>query len=90
MILLAGPLTTIPLLLFAAGARRIPLSLLGLLQYVGPTLQLLIGVAIFREPFNGRKLIGYAFIWAAFALASINGLVGSRHPRQVAARGENS
>jgi chloramphenicol-sensitive protein RarD len=49
----AGPITAVPLLLFAAGALRIPFSLLGLLQYIGPTLQLLVGVAVFHEPFAG-------------------------------------
>ena len=48
----AGPITAIPLLLFAAGARRIPLSLLGLLQYIGPTIQLLLGVWLYHEPFE--------------------------------------
>jgi chloramphenicol-sensitive protein RarD len=74
LMLLAGPATTLPLLLFAAGARRIPLSLVGLLQYVGPTLQLLSGVLVLGEPFGGKKVVGYALIWAAFAVASVEGL----------------
>ncbi len=78
LVMLAGPITTVPLLLFVAGARRIPLSLLGLLQYVGPTLQLLVGVVVFSEPFGGTKLIGYSMIWLAFALASVDGLRESR------------
>ena len=69
----AGPVTAIPLLLFAAGARRIPLSTLGLLQYIAPSLQLLIGVWIFHEPFSGMRLIGFAFIWAALAVYSAEG-----------------
>lgn len=69
----AGPVTAIPLLLFAAGARRIPLSTLGLLQYIAPTLQLLIGVWIFHEPFSGNRLIGFMFIWAGLALYSVEG-----------------
>lgn len=70
LIAAAGPITAIPLLLFAAGARRIPFSLLGLLQYIGPTLQLMIGVWLFHEPFGGGRLAGFALIWAALALYS--------------------
>ena len=70
----AGPLTSIPLLLFAAGARRIPLSLAGVLQYVSPSLQLLLGVLVLHEPFQPVKLVGYALIWLALALYSGEGL----------------
>lgn len=69
-----GPVTAIPLLLFAAGARRIPLSLLGLLQYIGPTMQLLLGVWLYGEPFGGARLAGFALIWAALAVYSLEGL----------------
>lgn len=74
----AGPITAVPLLLFAAGARRIPLSLLGLLQYIGPTLQLLIGVLLYEEPFGGARLVGFALIWAALAVYSAEGLLQNR------------
>jgi chloramphenicol-sensitive protein RarD len=77
LLLAAGPVTAVPLLLFAAGARRIPLSLLGLLQYLGPTLQLFIGVLVGGEPFGGGKLVGYALIWLGFAIASTEGLRGA-------------
>ena len=70
----AGPLTAIPLLMFAAAARRIPLSLLGLLQYIAPTLQLLLGVGLYHEPFGGARLAGFAMIWAALVLYSAEGL----------------
>jgi chloramphenicol-sensitive protein RarD len=73
-VMFAGPVTTIPLLLFAASARRVPLALLGLLQYVGPTLQLLSGVVVLGEPFGGAKVLGYGFIWLGFALASVDGV----------------
>ncbi|MDQ5898300.1 MAG: chloramphenicol-sensitive protein RarD [Pseudomonadota bacterium] len=65
LLLAAGPLTAIPLLLFAGGARRIPLSLLGMLQYIGPTLQLALGVWVFGEPFAGGRAQGFMIIWAA-------------------------
>ena len=73
-ILLSGPLTAIPLLLFAAGARRLPLATLGLVQYVAPTISLLLGVWVFHEPFDSQRLIGFIFIWAALALASASAL----------------
>ncbi|WP_194722394.1 EamA family transporter RarD [Noviherbaspirillum malthae] len=70
----AGPITAVPLLLFASGARRIPLSLLGLLQYIGPTIQLLLGVWLYHEPFGGARLAGFALIWGALAVYSLEGL----------------
>jgi chloramphenicol-sensitive protein RarD len=74
LMLSAGPITAIPLLMFAAGARRIPLSLLGLLQYIGPSLQLLLGVLLYHEPFGGARLAGFALIWAALVLYTAEGL----------------
>ncbi len=73
-LLLAGPLTAAPLLLFAAAARRLPLATLGLVQYVSPSLQLLLGVWVFHEPFSGARLVGFAFIWAGLALVSAHAL----------------
>jgi chloramphenicol-sensitive protein RarD len=70
----AGPITAIPLLLFAAGARRIPFSTLGLLQYIGPTLQLLLGVWLYHEPFGGARLAGFTLIWAALAVYWLEGV----------------
>jgi len=74
LLIAAGPITAVPLLLFAAGARRIPMSTLGLLQYLAPSLQLLLGVWLYDEPFGGQRLIGYAVIWSALALYSLDGL----------------
>jgi len=70
LLMAAGPLTAVPLLLFAGGARRIPLSLLGMLQYIGPTIQLALGVWLFHEPFAGTRAQGFVIIWAACALFS--------------------
>lgn len=72
----AGPITAIPLLLFGAAAQRIPLSMLGLIQYVTPTLQLLTGVLIYGEPFGVVRAIGYGAIWVALALYSLEGVRG--------------
>jgi chloramphenicol-sensitive protein RarD len=73
LLVAAGPITAIPLLLFAAGARRIPFSLLGLLQYFGPTLQLLIGVRVFDESFEPARAAGFAAIWLALVVYSAEG-----------------
>jgi chloramphenicol-sensitive protein RarD len=64
----AGIVTTIPLLMFASAARRIPLSQIGILQYISPTLQFLIGVLIYKEPFSHIQFIGYAIVWLALIL----------------------
>jgi chloramphenicol-sensitive protein RarD len=83
LLIMAGPLTAIPLLLFATGARKIPLSILGLLQYLSPTLQFLLGVWLFKEAFSADRLVGFVLIWSALALFAGEGLL-RRQP--VAAR----
>jgi chloramphenicol-sensitive protein RarD len=70
----AGVVTSVPLLLFAAGARRITMTSLGLLQYIAPTLQFLIGVLIFHEEFGMTRLIGFGLIWLALVLYSAESL----------------
>ena len=74
----SGPITAVPLLLFAAGARRISLTTLGLMQYIGPTLQLALGVWLFHEPFGGQRLIGFGLIWFGLAVYSAEGWWVSR------------
>ena len=74
LLIAAGPVTAIPLLLFAYGARRIPLSLVGILQYIGPTIQLLLGIYLYNEAFSPTKFIGYGLIWCALGLYSIESL----------------
>lgn len=73
-----GPITAVPLLLFAAGARRLSLTTLGLLQYIGPTIQLVIGVWVIGEAFTPARLIGFACIWLALVLYTIDSWRGSR------------
>lgn len=68
MLIVGGVLTCVPLVLFAFGARRVPLTTMGLLQYTSPTLQFLIGVFLFGEPFTPARLIGFGFIWTALAI----------------------
>lgn len=69
-----GPVTAIPLLLFASGARRIPLTTLGLLQYLAPSIQFMLGIWLFREPFSGARMVGFCLIWLALAIYSVDGL----------------
>ena len=77
LLLAAGPITAVPLLLFAAGARRIPLATLGLLQYISPSIQLLLGVWLYHEAFSMGKLIGFTTIWVALLAYSLEGLRNS-------------
>lgn len=78
LLLLAGPVTSIPLLLFAAGARRLTLTQLGLLQYINPTIQLMLGVWLWHEPFSPARLAGFALIWSALLIYTIEGFVVSK------------
>ena len=77
----AGPLTTLPLLMFAAGLRSIPLSLVGMLQYINPTLQITIGVMLYKEPFTAIQAIGFGLVWIALALFAIEGFASRRWPQ---------
>jgi len=77
-LLLAGPLTAIPLLLFAAGARRIPLATLGILQYIAPSIQMLLGVWLYGEAFEPARAIGFYLIWTALLLYSADSFWNAR------------
>jgi chloramphenicol-sensitive protein RarD len=77
----SGPVTTLPLLMFAAGVRRIPLSLVGMLQYINPTLQVTIAVALYEEPFTRIQLVGFSLVWAALALFAMEGYASRRWPQ---------
>ena len=70
-VLSAGIVTAVPLLLFAAGARRLPLTTLGLLQYLVPSLNFLLGAFLYHEPLTPARLVSFAFIWAALVLYSV-------------------
>ncbi|MBD1379026.1 EamA family transporter RarD [Metabacillus arenae] len=67
----AGIVTAIPLLLFAMGAQRIPLYMVGVLQYIAPTITLIIGVLLYNEPFTIIEILTFAFIWSALFLFTI-------------------
>lgn len=70
----AGVITAVPLALFGAAAIRIPLSTLGFIQYVGPTLQFIIGLYLFNEPMPRDRFIGFALTWVAIAIISYDAL----------------
>jgi chloramphenicol-sensitive protein RarD len=74
----AGIITAVPLLLFSSAARRIPLSLTGILQYIAPTLQFLLGVLVYREPFSLRKFIGFGLVWTALVIYAVEGYLVHR------------
>jgi chloramphenicol-sensitive protein RarD len=74
LLVAAGPVTTLPLLLFAAGARRMSMTLLGVLQYITPTLQLGLGVWLYHEPFAAAKVIGFGLVWAGLAVFLLDSL----------------
>lgn len=88
-LILGGAITAIPLVLFSYGVRRVPLSTVGILQYVGPTLQLLFGVFVFHEPFTQIQLVGFALIWAALFVYAGEGLWRGRRARLNAALTES-
>lgn len=77
----AGPLTTLPLLMFAAGVRNIPLSLVGMLQYINPTMQITIGVMLYDEPFTRVQMVGFGLVWSALVLFAVEGYATRRWPQ---------
>ena len=76
----AGVVTTIPLLLFASAAKQIPLSMIGILQYLAPTIQLLIGVFVYKESFDHTRLIGFGIVWLALVIFWVENYVARRMP----------
>ena len=73
MLLGTGPLTAAPLVMFAAGARRIRMTTLGFLQYLSPTITLLVATLILGEPFTRTNVIAFGFVWSALVLVSLEG-----------------
>jgi chloramphenicol-sensitive protein RarD len=76
----AGLVTTVPLLMFASAARSIPLWVVGLLQYIAPTLQFTIGVFIYKEPFSYHQLIGFGIVWTALIIFLVENYLANRVP----------
>ncbi len=80
--LFAGVVTTVPLLLFSAGARRLPLVAIGLAQFLAPALQFLFGVFVLREPMPPERWIGFGLVWVALIALTVDILVARRPPRR--------
>jgi len=78
----AGLVTTVPLLMFASAAKQIPLTVVGLLQYIAPTLQFLIGVFVYKEPFDLAHFIGFAIVWVALIIFAVESYLANRVPAQ--------
>ncbi|WP_454777817.1 EamA family transporter RarD [Georgenia muralis] len=83
LLVASGPLTAVPLLLFGAAARRLPLSVIGMLQYLTPALQLAVGVAVFHEPMPPERWAGFALVWAAIVVLSVDGARAERTRRRL-------
>jgi chloramphenicol-sensitive protein RarD len=74
----AGLVTTLPLLMFASALRRIPLSVTGVLQFIAPTLQFLLGVLVYKEPFTRVQFVGFSLVWAALVVFGLDGAAARR------------
>jgi chloramphenicol-sensitive protein RarD len=68
--------------MFASAARQIPLTMIGVLQYIAPTLQFLIGVFLYHEPFDQSRLIGFSLVWLALIIFWVENYLASRAPVQ--------
>ncbi|HSL28595.1 MAG TPA: EamA family transporter RarD [Anaerolineales bacterium] len=75
-----GAVTSIPLLMFASAARQIPLTMIGILQYIAPTIQFLIGIFLYHEPFDQSRLIGFGLVWIALITFWVENYLASRVP----------
>ena len=84
LLLVSVPITAVPLILFAIAAKRLRLSTIGMMQYLGPTLQFLISVFVFNEAFGLTHAIAFAFIWTALIVFTIDSLVGEAKARRLA------
>jgi chloramphenicol-sensitive protein RarD len=81
----AGLVTIVPLLMFASAAQRIPLSTVGILQYITPTIQFILGVFLYHEPFNLSLLIGFSIVWLALIIFWAENFLASRKARSLEA-----
>jgi chloramphenicol-sensitive protein RarD len=75
-----GPMTVLPLLLFASAVQQVPLSIIGILQYIAPTIQFLLGLFFFHEAFSRSQFVGFACVWLALVLFGVYGLLTRRRP----------
>ena len=84
----SGVVTVGPLLLFGASVRLIPLSHMGIIQYLAPTLQFVLGVVVYGEQFGPSQVLGYGLVWVALVLFGVEGLYAYRRPAEPAPRPE--
>ena len=84
LLLAAGAVTAVPLLLFAAAARRLPLTTMGFIQYFAPFIQFLVGVFVLQEPMPLERWIGFGLVWVALAILTVDLVRGARAARRVA------
>lgn len=82
LLLSAGVVTAVPLLLFAAAARRLPLTVLGLTQYIAPILQFLIGVFFFKEDMPAARWLGFSLVWVALVVLTVDIFLSGRPSRR--------
>ncbi len=82
-----GLVTATPLFLFATAVRRIRLTMVGILQYISPTIQFLLGVLVFREPFTTAQFIGFGIVWLALIIFGVEGYLTYRAETRVACAG---
>lgn len=85
LLVAAGPITALPLLWFASAVRRLRLATVGLLQYISPTIQFTLAIAVFHEPFDSRRLAAFVLIWCAVAIYSTSNLRHAMSPARAAA-----
>ena len=76
----AGLVTTVPLLMFASAAKQLPLTMMGVLQYLAPTIQFLIGIFVYKEAFDRTGLIGFSIVWLALIIFWVENYLASRVP----------
>ena len=76
----AGLVTTVPLLMFASAAKQIPLSMIGILQYLAPSIQFLLGIFVYKEVFDNSRLIGFGLVWLALIIFWAENYLGNRVP----------
>lgn len=84
LLMLSGPWTAFPLIMFAISAKRLKLSTIGMLQFLGPTIQFLIAVLIFRENFEQLHLLAFILIWSALVIFSVDSLIAERESNKLA------
>lgn len=84
LLIAAGPITAVPLILFALAAKRLKLSTIGMMQYIGPTLQFLIALFVFKEAFSPVHAVAFGFIWTALVIFTADSLMGDAKARRLA------